>query len=308
MSAPDPKVGAKVGAKVAGKAPRGAIRDQGYQPYTGSYTPEGGRWRLIFGRMLKMTARQPWVLVMLILSIFPGLVGGVITWVQAKMYAAGVGASPDPNVFYLFTKWYGTLIIGFLTALFAGGGAIADDARVGAFPFYFARPVTREQYLVGKLMPPIVLVFCVTVGPAMLLAIARVALAKDTADAFVALLSPLRTIALGLIEALALGVPVVALSSTSRGRGYVQGAFAALFLLPWILGAVFVNVTRSPWPDILSIRAHLLNVGRFVFAIPLDEAERALPVWVSAAVLTALVVGSLALLRKRLESMEVVGS
>ena len=295
-------------AKVAAKEPRGAIRDQGYQPYTGSYTPEGGRWKLIFGRMLKMTARQPWVLVMLILCIFPGLVGGVITYIQAKMYAAGAAPSPEPNVFYLFTKWYGTLIIGFLTALFAGGGAIADDARAGAFPFYFARPVTREQYLVGKLVPPILLVFCVTVGPAMLLAIARAALAKDGDDAMIALLLPFKTIGLGVVEALALGVPVVALSSTSRGRAYVQGAFAALFLLPWILGSVFTGVTRSPWPNILSIRAHLLNVGHFIFAVPLEENERALPVWVSAAVLTALVVGSLVLLRKRLESMEVVGS
>jgi len=36
---------------------------------------------------------------------------------------------------------------------------LPDDVRGGAFQFYFARPVTREQYLVGKLLPPVLLVF-----------------------------------------------------------------------------------------------------------------------------------------------------
>ena len=155
-------------------------------------------------------------------------------------------------------------------------------------------------------MPPIVLVFCVTVGPAMLLAIARVALAKDAADAIVALLSPLATIALGLIEALALGVPVVALSSTSRGRGYVQGAFAALFLLPWILGAVFTNVTRSPWPDILRFARTCSTSAASCSRLRRRDRARAAGVGLGGGADRA-GVGSLALLRKRLESMEVVG-
>jgi ABC-2 type transport system permease protein len=296
-------------AQEAVRSPRGAIRDQGYQRYQGVYTSESGRWALIAGRMLKMSARQPWVVVMLILCIFPALVGAVLMYIQAKMYAAGMlPVPPDPYVFHLFTKPYGTLLIAFLTALFAGGGAVADDVRLGAFPFYFARPVTREQYLVGKVLPPVVLVLCVSLGPALLLAALRIGLAKDQQDALGALLLPLRAIGFGLIEALAFGVPVVALSSLSRGRGYVQGAFAALFLLPWILGAIFVGVTRSPWPAILSTRAHLLTLGHFLFSVPVDEADRLLPVWVSAAALAALIAGSLALLRHRLASIEVVGS
>lgn len=291
----------------AKKQPKGAIRDRGYQRYTGRHTPERGRWALIASRMLRMSARQPWVMVMLILCIFPGLVGAVLMYIQAKLYAAGMAPAPDPYVYYLYTKPYGTLLLAFLTALFAGGGAIADDVRGGAFQFYFARPITRDQYLAGKVVAPVVLVACVSLGPALLLSLLRVALAKDAADAAGAVLLPLKALGLGLIEAAVLGVPVVALSSLSKGRGYVQGAFAALFLLPWILGAIFVGVTRSPWPALLSIPAHLQGVGRFFFALPAED-ERVLPVWVSAAVLAAVVAGSLAVLRRRLAAMEVVGS
>ena len=41
--------------------------------------------------------------------------------------------------------WYGALLPAFLTALQVGGGAIAEDARSGAFQFYFARPITRVR-------------------------------------------------------------------------------------------------------------------------------------------------------------------
>ena len=88
----------------------------------------------------------------------------------------------------------------------------------------------------------------------------------------------------------------------------MQGAFAALFLLPWILGAIFVGVTRSPWPAILSIPAHLQNLGHFLFALPWEEGERPMPVLVSAIFLAALIGGSIALLRKRLASVEVIAS
>jgi hypothetical protein len=289
------------------EAKRGAIRDQGYQRYEGRYTPDRGRWALIAGRMLKMTARQPWVMVMLILAIFPALVAGVLMYIGAKMYAAGMApAKPDGLVYALLGGWKLSLLLSFLTALFAGGGAVADDARGGAFQFYFARPITREQYLTGKLLPPVVLTACVSLAPAVLLAFLRLALAKDGADALESALLPVQAVGFGMILAIVLGVPVVALSSLSRGRGYVQGLFAGVFLLPWILGSIFVNVTRSPWPAILSIPTHLDNLGNFIFRTPTDDLHK-LPVWLSVAFLAALVTGSIALLRRRLAAMEVIG-
>jgi len=294
--------------KKKSEAKRGAIRDQGYQRYEGRYTPEGGRWKLIAGRMLKMTARQPWVMVMLILAIFPALVAGVLMYIYAKMANAGLPAQPDQLVYALLGGWPLSLLVAFLTAMFAGGGAVADDTRGGAFQFYFARPVTREQYLTGKLIPPVVLTACVSLAPAVMIAFLRIALAKDGADAMGLLMLPLQALAHGTILSLALGVPVVAVSSTARGRGYAQGAYAGLFLLPWVLGSIFVNVTRSPWPAILSIPTHLENVGNFIFRAPLPDGTQTMPVWLSAAFLAALVAGSIVLLRRRLAAVEVIAS
>jgi ABC-type transport system involved in multi-copper enzyme maturation permease subunit len=306
---------------------RGTIRDQGYQRYTGEYLPESGRWWLITRRMLRMAARQPWVTAMLIVAILPALGWGIVVWLASKtaaMMAAaaaqaaaqggapppGMGAPPsaDHLILGVSIEPYGTLLVAFLTALFAGGGAIADDARGGASQFYFARPVSRGHYLVGKVLPPVLLVLVVSLGPALLLALLRMALAFEGGPIVPALLLPLRAIAFGLIEAAALALPVVALSSLAKSRAAVQGGFATLFLLPWIVGGIFVGVARSPWPSLLSIPSHLRVVGMALFGIPAPEDDRLLPWWVSAIALTALVAGALAILRARVAKMEDVSA
>ena len=304
--------------------PRGVIRDRGYKPYDGKRDERGGRASLIASRMFRMSARQPWVIVFLILAIFPSLTYAVAMWIGTKLYLMQTTflqqsgqalppnmelvANPDHYVLNVIAQPYGTMLVAFFIALFAGGGAVADDARAGTFQFYFARPVTREQYLVGKLVPPVALVALVAIVPSVLIAILRVALTRDASEALREIQLVPEAMALGIVEALAFGVPIVALSSLSRARGYAQGAFAAVFFLPWILGSIFVSVTRSPWPALLSVPAHLQNLGRFLFQLPIEEGDRPLPVWVSAVMIALLVSGSIALLRRRLAAVEVIAS
>jgi ABC-2 type transport system permease protein len=299
----------KADAKAAATAPKqGAILDRGYRPYRGRHTPEASRWQVIAARTLRMAARQWWAILLLVATVIPLLVAAVRMWLMSKlaaMAAAGIAVeSPDS---YVMLPW-GTMTLAFLLALFAGAGQVADDARAGAFQFYFSRPVTRDQYLVGKLVPVVVLTMFIALLPALLLSLLRLALLPSAAEVVKKLPLVGATIVVGAVEALVLAVPAVAISSLSKRRAYVQGGYFILYLLPWIVGNIFVKVTRSAWPALLSVPAHLSNLARFIYRMPTPEDERALPVWVSAAFVALLVAGSLALLRKRLASVEVVAS
>ena len=289
-------------------AKEGTILDRGYTPYSGRYTPDASRWKVIAARMLRMSARQWWAILLLIATVIPLLVSAVQMWIMSKLAAmAPPGAqmaSPDS---FVMLPW-GTMTLAFLIALFAGAGQVADDTRAGAFQFYFARPVTRDQYLVGKVMPVVVLTMFIALLPALLLSLLRLALLPSGAEVVKKLPLVGATLIIGTVEALVLAIPAVAISSLSRRRSYVQGGYAILYLLPWIVGGIFVKVTRSAWPALLSVPAHLENLARFVYRQPLPEGERALPVWVSAAFVALLVAGSLALLRRRLASVEVIAS
>ncbi len=295
-------------AKLAPAAKEGAILDRGYTPYTGRYTPDAARWKVIAARMLRMSARQWWAILLLIATVIPLLVAAVQMWIMSKLYAmAPPGVEVTSPDHFVMLPW-GTMTLAFLIALFAGAGQVADDTRAGAFQFYFARPVTRDQYLVGKVVPVVVLTMFIALVPALLLSLLRLALLPSSAEVVKKLPLVGATLIIGTVEALALAIPAVAISSLSRRRAYVQGGYAILYLLPWIVGGIFVKVTRSAWPALFSVPAHLENLARFVYRQPLAEGERALPVWISAAFVAALVAGSLALLRKRLASVEVIAS
>jgi ABC-2 type transport system permease protein len=306
----------KVETAAASKA--GVVIDRGYQPYRGTLTAVRGRWKVIARRSFGMSARTPWVIVMLILAAFPTLICGAVMWfVQSKVaaiagpeavQAAGPSLSAGSFPLYLAVRAWGTLLLAFMIALFAGGSAVADDARAGAFQFYFARPLTREQYVLGKLVATVSLTAIVTMGPALLLALFRLATSASAAEVWQRLPSLLGAVVLGAIEALALAAPALALSSLSKGRGYAQGSFAALFLLPWVVGGIFVRVTRSAWPAIVSLPDQFENIGRWLYRVPAEPTDHALPVWVSLAVVAAIIGGSIALLRQRLASVEVVAS
>jgi ABC-type transport system involved in multi-copper enzyme maturation permease subunit len=286
----------------------GTILDRGYSAYAGRYTPDASRWKVIASRTLRMSARQWWAILLLIATVIPLLVAAVRMWIMSKLFAmAPPGVAVESPDTYIMLPW-GTMTLAFLIALFAGAGQVADDTRAGAFQFYFARPVTRDQYLAGKVVPVVVLTMFIALMPALLLSLLRLALLPNGDEVLKKLPLVGATLIIGTVEALALAIPAVAISSLSRRRAYVQGGYAILFLLPWVVGNIFVKVTRSAWPSELSVPSHLENLARFVYRMPLPEGEWALPVWVSAAFLSLLIAGSLALLRKRLSAVEVIAS
>ena len=51
-------------------------------------------------------------------------------------------------------------------------------------------------------------------------------------------------------------------------RGVVQGGWAAVFMLSWIVGGIVSSVTVSPWPELISIPANLKVLGAFIFGEP----------------------------------------
>jgi ABC-2 type transport system permease protein len=197
-----------------------------------------------------------------------------------------------------------TPLLCLMMAIFAGGSTVADDMRMGTFQFYFARPLSREQYLVGKVVPVVLLIFFVCFGPSLILAVVRLAMYRSGIDSLGQLMMlPVRAFLLAALQALVLGVSSVAISSLSKRRGLVQGGYALMLLVPWIVGLIVSKIMRNPWPSILSVPSLLESVGTRLFAMK----ETDLLPWVPAlVVLAAIVVGGVTLLRTRLAAVEVV--
>ena len=71
--------------------------------------------------------------------------------------------------------------IGFtiLLSIFGASGLVANDLRTGAILAYLSRPLTRRDYVVGKLLVPLFLNLAVTLAPGLLLYATGLSLAPD---------------------------------------------------------------------------------------------------------------------------------
>jgi ABC-type transport system involved in multi-copper enzyme maturation permease subunit len=287
---------------------RTGIRDLGYKRYDGPRLPHRSRFRVLVARTLSLAWANGLVKTALILGMFPMVVSGVYVFIKTKIiHAVSMQAVlpiqiEDPGVWVYYTVYWCQLWFAFTMSLMVAAPAISEDVRTGAFQFYFARPVARSHYLVGKMLPVAILILAVTAIPGLLVAIERVALSRSGDEALKQLPLLLKTLLYVPVFAATLALPPVALSSFSRRTGTVQGGWAALFFLPWILGEGMATATGVSYVALISIPTNLRLVGQYLYGV---QPSYAIPWYYPAGVLAALLVVSAALLLRRLERVEV---
>jgi hypothetical protein len=140
----------------------------------------------------------------------------------------------------------------------------------------------------------------------MLLALVKIAVSRSGGEALRAFGLLLRAGALGLLEAAVFSCVIVALSSLMKRRGLVQGAFAALIFLPWMIGGKFRDFTRTPWPALGSIPTHLESLAQFLFGVPNEIGSRAMPPWIALGMLGVIAAASVWVAWRQLRRVEVI--
>jgi len=293
------------------------IRDLGYKPYEGQLLPHRTRYRVLIRRNLSLAWGSGLVKTSIILGSFPLVICGVIMYLKVqgmRFFAsrlAQMGAQADqlqvptvddPAVYVFYCMYWCQLWFAFAISLIVAAPAIANDVRTGAFSFYFARPVDRGHYLLGKLVPVALLVMIISAGPALLLALLRLGLSDQGGEALSHLPLLLSTVAYAPIYAVVIALPPVALSALSRNSGAIQGLWAAVFFASWLLGEVTAAATEVPYAALISIPTDLRLVGQYLFG---QEPSYALPWYLPAGVLALVVAGSTYVLLRRLGKVEV---
>jgi hypothetical protein len=127
----------------------------------------------------------------------------------------------------------------------AGPGLISQDLRFNALPLYFARPLTRRDYFLGKLGVIGYLVALVAVGPAVFAYVVGVCFSLDLRvipDTWTVLVG---SVAYGLVVTLSTGTLILALSSLTRRSLYVGIAWAGLWIISGAVGGLLTGIHRE---------------------------------------------------------------
>ncbi len=276
------------------------IHDQGYRRYAGRREPQGQRWWVIARAGMLERLRERRFLALLLFAWSPFVVRAVQIYVSANFTQAGFLA-PTPETFREFLDQQGIFV--FIVTAYVGAGLIANDRRANALQIYLSKPLTRVEYITGKLVALAVFLVGVTLVPAVLLLLLQTMFAGSTAFVRANLfLLPAITL-FSLVQVFLSAFAMLALSSLSKSRRFVATMYAGIVFFTAAMYEALSAITGSRAWAWISPEDTLDIIADAVFRIPNPP-----PMPVAAALLTVVLViaASIWILERRVRGVEVV--
>jgi ABC-2 type transport system permease protein len=276
------------------------IHDQGYRRYKGTKQPHGKTWWVIARAGLMERLRERKFLALLLFAWLPFFVRAVQMYIAANFSQASFLA-PTPETFREFLQQQSVFI--FFITIGVGAGLIANDRRANALQIYLSKPLTRVEYVTGKLVTLLMFLGAVTWVPGILLLLLQMMFAGNLtflrANLF---LFPAITL-FAAIQILLAAFTMLALSSMSRSRRFVSVMYAGIVFFTAAMYQALRGITGSgAWAwispgDVLDVLAGAIFRSRVAPPVP-----------VAVAVIAVLVLigGSIAILERRVRGVEIV--
>jgi hypothetical protein len=191
-----------------------------------------------------------------------------------------------------------------LVSIFGASGLIANDLRTGAILVYLSRPLTRRDYVLGKLGVPLALNLAVTLVPGLLLYAACLALAPEQFAKWELWWIAPATVVHSLAASLVVSLVVLAISSLSRSARVAGLSFAGLYFGLEMVRAILQHGFGRKEAALLSLQSDLQALGVALFGV----VDRRLDVFWGwpLLVLLAVAISCLAILRSRVRAVEIV--
>ena len=275
------------------------IHDQGYRRYEGKRAPHGQAWWIIARTQFLAALKYRPFVILLLVSWVPFIGRAVQLYLSTSFQQVSMLAA-TAQTFRDFLDQQGLFV--FLVTI-ALGGAIADDRRANALQLYLSKPLTRTEYIIGRLVPALVVLLGVTFVPAILLILLQIAFSGSTA--FIGqnlFLLPAITL-VSLTQALLSASTILALSSLSKSRRFVSIMYAGLIFFTAAMYQVLRTITGNRAWAAVSPGDMLDVVADAVFRI---RANPPVPVPVAILVIVLLIAASFWVLERKIRAVEVV--
>jgi len=304
------------------------IYDLGYRGWQGRMVPEAGRFWAITETGIRLAWQTKFLRRLLLFvwaptALFVGLVFAYEQYLtlpdsRAAREFLSVWLTPEALSFDRHQVWslllshffrYPQAVLMALVVGIIAPPLIAHDVRTRAFMLYFSRPLTRIEYILGKMAVLWGYLLAITTLPALLLYLLGVFLSPQLVVVAQTWDLPLRILAASAVFILPTTALALALSSLTSETRYATFAWFAVWAVGWVTYAV-VNGNFPPG-DRTAAQAALVervslaslyhtvgNVQHWVFGLEGGFAK----VSAAAIELAALTVVSLAVVFRRVSS------
>ncbi len=276
------------------------VHDQSYRRYAGRRNEPGAAWLVIAAAGVRTLLGRKLFLAVMLAAWGQFFVRAVIFYLSANFPTMNVLA-PSVETFRQFFDIQEIFVL-FVT-VYVGSGLIANDRRSNALQIYLSKPLSRTEYVAGKLAILAFFLLMVTLVPALALLVLEVMFSASLAFLLEHLfLVPAITL-YALVEVSLASFTMLALSSLSTSARYTAMLYAGALFFSAAVFAVLRGATASSMLAWLSLRANVEQVGDVIFRLP----PRFESPWLLSALVVLLLIGLSALvLDRRVRGVEVV--
>jgi len=277
------------------------IHDQGYRRYGGLKARTGTGWMVITRAGIRSQLAKRAFLGLLLLSFLPFFARAIQIYLAVNFPQTGDLLAVKPDLFRQFLDQQQIWV--FFITVYVGAGLIANDRRANALQIYLSKPLTRAEYIFGKLAILMAFLLLVTWVPALLLLIVQIAFAGNFTFLLKNLyLFPAITV-FAFIQVTMVAAAMLALSSLSKSSRYVAILYAAVIFFSQAIYGVLTVVTRSTQLSWISFPANLSQLGDVIFRMP---SKYDTPWPVALLMIVGLIAVSGVILERRVRGIEVV--
>lgn len=190
-----------------------------------------------------------------------------------------------------------------LVLAYGAGGLIADDLKHSSLQLYFSRPLSKKDYLIGKMSVIAFFVLLYTAAAGLLLVIFKLIFAGSFKFFLQYPWLPLSILAVAALLTVFFSFYILLLSSVSKNIRYAIVLIFGSYFFSSILAVMLKGIFQTPYMFLFSISVNLQQAGAFLFGQKLPKDVPA--VW-SFAVLAAICVLSAVVINRKTRSVEVI--
>lgn len=289
-----------------------AVYKRTYKAYQGALTPAWSRFMVLsrYG-LATLFSSRPFT-AYAVLCMVPFLCGLVFIYFVHSSTAQLVFGFRFDQAPLINNRWFVIFLaieawMGFLLAAWGGPGNITKDFANHSIQLYLSRPLSRGEYLFGKVSVLGALLSCTTWIPALVLFFVQADiegngwLGKNYWMAGAIVLGCLLWIAVISLLSMAIAVWV-------RWRIAATGLMLGVFFVLPVLGQIFDHILRSNWGNLINFPLMISIIWANLFRLAATKRASGfdiVPLWAAWASVLALCVFCVWLLHRKLVAREV---
>lgn len=277
------------------------LHDAGYRHWSGDWTTHPYRCWVVARQGIRLLIKRKLFLTLMILSSLPFVVRAVLIYLSSSVGGYVGALKIDPGFFESFLSQQSFFT--FIISIYSGAGLIANDLRANALQIYFSKPITREDYILGKLGTISFFLALLTLVPALLLYLLAILFQASLGFALEDLGVLGAIVGYSLLIIFSNSLIMIGFSAVSKSSRFAGISFAALWFFSQALGGILSAVLRDSRFGCIALENNIRRLGDVLFR---TQTNYAFAPSVSLLILGVLMIVAAWTAYRRINAVEVV--